>query len=165
MWREAAVGVALLVIAGLYWLGADQIRVSTLEGAVGAQEVPKSLAVALAVLTALMIAQSAWQHYRTAPAAREGRVADAAARRRHLRALGMFAIGVAYLLLVDLIGYVLAVALLMLATAVYIDRPLSPRLAGMAAAGAALYYLLFVIFLDIPLPAGIWPDLWRQLTG
>ncbi len=164
MGRDVAVGLGLLALAGLYWLGADQIRVSVLEGGIGAQGVPKALAVTLAVLTALMIAQAAWQHYR-APAPLRERVADAAAARKHLRALGMLAIGVAYLVLVSIIGYVLAVALLMLATAVYIGRPLSARLAGIAATGAVLYYLLFVIFLGIPLPAGIWPGLWRQLAG
>lgn len=165
MGRDFAVGVGLLALAGLYWLGADQIRVSALEGGVGAQGVPKALAVALAVLTTLMIAQSAWRHYRIGPAPQRQPVADAEATRRHLRALGMLVIGVAYLLLVSIIGYILAVALLMLATAVYIGRPLSARLAGIAAAGAVLYYLLFVGFLDIPLPAGIWPGLWRQLAG
>ena len=164
MGRDVTVGVGLLVLAGLYWLGADRIRVSILEGGVGAQGVPKALAVTLAVLTMLMIAQSAWQRYR-APAPQRARVADAEATRKHLRALGMLAIGVAYLVLVSIIGYVLAVALLMLATAVYIGRPLSARLAGIAATGAVLYYLLFVIFLGIPLPAGIWPGLWRQLAG
>lgn len=164
MGRDVTVGAALLVLAGLYWLGADQIRVSILEGGVGAQGVPKALAVTLAVLTMLMIAQSAWQRYR-APAPQRAGGADAEATRKHLRALGMLAIGTGYLLLVSVIGYVLAVALLMLTTAAYIGRPLSLRLAGIAAAGAALYYVLFVIFLGIPLPAGIWPGLWRELSG
>lgn len=164
MWRDTLVGLVLIGIAGLYWLGADQIRVSSLEGGVGAQAVPKSLAVTLALLAVLMMAQAAWQRHRAgAGAGAEPITADE--RRRHRRALSMLLIGVGYLLVVDVIGYVLAIGLLMLTTAAYIGRPLSARLAGVAAAGALFYYALFVRFLDIPLPAGYWPDLWRTLAG
>jgi hypothetical protein len=30
---------------------------------------------------------------------------------------------------------------------------------------ALLYYLIFVRLLGIPLPAGIWPGVWRGLAG
>jgi len=164
VWRDTAVGLVLIGLAGLYWLGADQIRVSRLEGGVGAQAVPKSLALVLAFLAALMIAQAAWQRYRAGAGAAAAPV-SAEERRRHLRALGMLLIGVGYLLVVDLLGYLPTIALLLLATATYIGRPFSAHLAGVAVAGSVLYYLLFVRFLDIPLPAGIWPDLWRTLAG
>ena len=47
MTRDTGVALGLVGLAGLYWLGADQIKVSTLEGIVGAQAVPKGLAVGL----------------------------------------------------------------------------------------------------------------------
>jgi putative tricarboxylic transport membrane protein len=53
----------------------------------------------------------------------------------------------------------------MLATALYMGRRLSARLVLISIGGALFYYLLFVRLLGIPLPAGIWPGLWRGLAG
>jgi putative tricarboxylic transport membrane protein len=162
--RDAAVAVGLIGIAGLYWLGADQIKVSRLEGIIGAQAVPKSLAVCLAILSALLIAQDLWRGRRTAGAV--GVEADeASGPYAHLRALGMLLIGVGYLALVATIGYVPAVALLVVATALYLGESWSVRLAVVALGLALLYYVIFVRLLGIPLPPGIWPGVWRGLAG
>ena len=72
MTRDTGVGIGLLALAGLYWMGAAQIKVSRLEGIVGAQAVPKGLAVSLAILAMLLIAQDLW---RAAP--RRGRAGGA----------------------------------------------------------------------------------------
>ena len=128
--RDAAIAVGLIGIAGLYWLGADQIRVSRLEGIVGAQAVPKGLAVCLAILSALLIAQDLWRGRRAAGShgrnrrgerllrspARLGHAAD----RRRLPRSGRT------------IGYVPAVALLVVATALYLGQSWSARLAVLA---------------------------------
>jgi putative tricarboxylic transport membrane protein len=161
---DSAIAVGLIGIAGLYWLGADQIKVSRLEGIVGAQAVPKGLAVCLALLSALLIAQDAWRGRRAASAGavEAGEVSGA---RAHLRALGMLLIGVGYLALVGAIGYVPAVALLVVATALYLGEGWSVRLAVVAVGLALLYYLIFVLLLGIPLPPGIWPGAWRGLAS
>jgi hypothetical protein len=161
--RDAAVAVGLIGIAGLYWLGADQIRVSRLEGIVGAQAVPKGLAVSLAILSGLLLAQDLWRGRRAAAAA--GHESEVSGSYAHLRAAGMLLIGVGYLALVGTIGYVPAVALLVLATALYLGQGLSARLLVVATGLALLYYLIFVRLLGIPLPAGIWPGVWRGLAG
>lgn len=83
----------------------------------------------------------------------------------HLRALGLLVIGAAYLLVVGTIGYLPAMALLLLATAYYIGRPWSAGLLVVALGGAGLYDLIFVRLLGIPLPQGIWPGVWRGLAG
>jgi len=111
--RDTGVALGLLVLAGLYWLGADQIRVSTLEGIVGAQAVPKALAVGLAILSLLLIAQDLWRPRRPAVAA-GGAEGEASGWPAHLRALGMLLIGVGYLVVVNTIGYVLAIVILVL---------------------------------------------------
>jgi putative tricarboxylic transport membrane protein len=164
MTRDSAIAVGLIAIAGLYWLGADQIKVSRLEGIVGAQAVPKGLAVCLAVLSALLIAQDVWRGRAAAgaPVREEGEVSGA---RPHLRALGMLLIGVGYLALVGTIGYVPAVALLVVATALYLGESWSARLAVLAVGLALLYDVIFVRLLGIPLPPGIWPGVWRGLAG
>jgi hypothetical protein len=162
--RDAAVAVALIGIAGLYWLGADQIKVSRLEGIVGAQAVPKGLAISLAILSALLIAQDLWRARRTAgPVVVE--TDEVSGSYAHLRALGMLLIGVGYLALVGTIGYVPAVALLVVATALYLGQGLSAKLVVLAIGLALLYYLIFVRLLGIPLPPGMWPGLWRGLAG
>jgi putative tricarboxylic transport membrane protein len=162
--RDTGVALGLLVLAGLYWLGADRIKVSRLEGIVGAQAVPKGLAISLAILSLLLIAQDLWRrHSAAAPPADLGREAGGAAA--HLRAAGMLLIGMGYLAVVGTIGYLPAIALLVLATARYVGRPWSAELFLVAGSGALLYYLLFVRLLDIPLPPGIWPGLWRALAG
>ena len=164
MTRDTGVALGLLALAGLYWLGADQIRVSRLEGIVGAQAVPKGLAVSLAVLAALLIAQDLWRA-RFAAAAVPGENGQAGGTHAHRRAAGMLLIGMGYLVLVNAIGYVPAVALLVLATARFMGRPWSAELILLGVGGALLYYLLFVRLLGIPLPPGIWPGVWRGLAG
>ena len=163
MTRDTGVGLGLLALAGLYWLGADQIKVSRLEGIVGAQAVPKGLAVSLAILSVLLVVQDLWRARRVGlavePAGGAGGI-DA-----HLRALGILVIGVAYLLMVGTIGYLPAIALLLLASARYLGRPWSAELCLMPIAGAVLYYVIFVRLLGIPLPPGIWPGVWRGLAG
>lgn len=164
--RDTAVGLGLIVLAGLYWLGADQIRVSRLEGIVGAQVVPKGLAVTLLILSALLIVQDLWWRRRAqaevpaGPATEQPKGTGA-----HARALGMLLIGAAYLGVVGFIGYLPAIALLILATALYTGRPWSFQLGLIAVSGAVLYYLVFVRLLGIPLPPGIWPGVWRGLAG
>jgi putative tricarboxylic transport membrane protein len=161
--RDTGVGVGLLALAGLYWLGAVQIKVSRLEGIVGAQVVPKGLAVSLAVLSVLLIVQDLWRARRALPAAAppaEIEGADA-----HLRALGILAIGAGYLLVVGTLGYLPAIALLLLVTARYLGAAWSFRLAGVAVGMALLYYVLFVRLLGIALPPGVWPGLWRAVAG
>jgi putative tricarboxylic transport membrane protein len=159
--RDSAVALGLIGCAGLYWLGADQIRVSRLEGIVGAQAVPKGLAVSLAILSALMLAHDLWRARRVV-GVEAGEISGPHA---HLRAGGMLLIGVGYLALVGTIGYVPAVALLVVATALYLGQSWSIKLGFLAIGLGFLYYVIFVRLLGIPLPAGIWPGLWRALAG
>jgi putative tricarboxylic transport membrane protein len=158
--RDTIVALGLIALAGLYWLGADQIRVSKLEGIVGAQAVPKGLAISLAVLSVLLIGQGLLRTRRAA-----GPTGEAGDWHAHLRAAGMLLIGMGYLAMVGAIGYMPAVALLVLATALYLGQALSARLALVAVGLAVLYYLIFVRLLGIPLPPGAWPDVWRALAG
>ena len=164
MSRDTGVGLALLLLAGLYWLGADQIRVSRLEGIVGAQAVPKGLALSLAILALLLVVQDLLRWRGAAPAA-VGEESAPGEANPHLRAAGLLLIGMAYLAVVGTIGYLPAIALLVLATARYMGRPWSGGLILVALGGALLYYLIFVRLLGIPLPAGVWPALWRGIAG
>ena len=71
------------------------------------------------------------------------------------RAAGVFAIGVGYLLLVPLAGYFLTLIVVIAAMALFFGERASVRLALIAFAGAAVFWVLFVWLLGIPMP-GVW---------
>jgi hypothetical protein len=156
VYRDAIVGAALLVFSGVYWLGANAIRVSPLEGSVGAAGMPKGLAYVLAVLSIYMIARNLLAPG-VRPSAESGAVRETKPFpwRQHLRALWVLIFGAGYLLLLDHAGYVLSVALLMGVTAYFLGlRPIGKALL-FAVLGGAFFYVLFVLILKIPFPEGI----------
>lgn len=154
--RDFWIGLVVLGFATLYWLEADKIRVSPLDGPVGAPGLPKTLAYALGVLAILLIVRALFARWNAVPAPRETAEGPAFAERMrpHLRAIGMLAIGVGYLLVVPFLGYALTIMLLILAVSLYIGAGLNFRSVAVAILGGVFFYLLFVFFLDIPLPNG-----------
>lgn len=162
--RDAIVGLFLLVIAGLYWLGADAIPRSPLSGSVGAEGLPKALAYALAVLAVLLIVRSVAMRAAT-DAERPSPEEVRPKHRDHLRALGVLAIGVGYIVLLPYLGYALSIVLLVGVGAWYNGKQLSWTLAATALSTGVFFYLLFVRFLDIRLPSGFWPSLTASFTG
>ncbi|HKP23885.1 MAG TPA: tripartite tricarboxylate transporter TctB family protein [Dongiaceae bacterium] len=157
-----------LALAGAYWIGATHIHKSTLIGkGVGADALPRGLAIALAVLSVILILQNVLQRRRAplpedAPATRE-RLAEA--KHKHQRAAGMFLIGLGFLLAVGYVGYIPAIFAMICITAVYNGRPMSWRIAGIAALLTVVLYVLFDIVLHIPMPEGIWPQILRAIAG
>jgi hypothetical protein len=89
----------------------------------------------------------------------------AEAKHKHLRAGGMFLIGLAFLLVVGYVGYIPAIFAMICVTAVYNGRPMSWRIAAIAAVLTAIFYGLFDLVLHIPMPSGIWPTIWRMIAG
>jgi putative tricarboxylic transport membrane protein len=154
--RDAVVGVVILAFAGLYWFAAGTIRHSSLDDSIGAAGLPNALAALLAGLAVLLIVRSLV--FKPRPATQPAGGVPGEAPRAHLRALGMLALGVAYLFVVPTLGYAVSVALLVAAVALYNHQQLSMRLVLVAVLVAASFYLLFVRLLNIPLPPGLWPD-------
>jgi hypothetical protein len=154
--RDAVVGAVILAFAGVYWLAARTIRHSSLEDSIGAAGLPNALAALLGVLALLLIVRSLF--LRPRPAGQPAIDAPSEPPRAHLRALGMLAIGIAYLVVVPYLGYALSVALLIAAVAIYNRQRASLRLALVTILISIGFYLLFVRLLHIPLPPGIWPD-------
>jgi hypothetical protein len=89
----------------------------------------------------------------------------AEARHKHLRAAGMFLIGLAFLFIVGYVGYIPAIFAMICVVAVYNGRPMSWRIAGIAAVVTAILYILFDLILKIPMPSGVWPEVWRAVAG
>ncbi|HET6621811.1 MAG TPA: tripartite tricarboxylate transporter TctB family protein, partial [Dongiaceae bacterium] len=77
----------------------------------------------------------------------------------------MFLIGVGFLAVVGVVGYIPAIFVMICVTAVYNGRPMSWRIAGLAAILTAVFYVLFDLILRIPMPTGIWPTIWRTIAG
>lgn len=159
----------MLAFAGLYWRAADGIAISPLDGIVNAGALPKALAWALMLFSALLILRALLTEWMYLSAARKaaGPVGDRPeeeggkgfTKAQHLKAGGVLVIGVAYLLVLPTLGYMLSAALLMLVTSLYIGAKFNRHTLAVSAGIAVLFYALFVLFLDIPLPAGFWPSL------
>jgi len=81
------------------------------------------------------------------------------------RARVLLGLGFGYLLVVPYLGYTHAIVGLLLATAIYAGARFGLKTADSAGAGGLFFYLLFVQFLHIPLPPGLWPGLLRSLQG
>lgn len=162
--RDGWIGLVFLVVAVVYWIAADGIRISPLDGPVTAAGLPKSLAYALGALALLLILRSLALPGKTdsgapaqeAPEAVPPEGSERPAIYRHLRAVGMLAFGVGYLLLIPYLGYPLAVAGLILGVALYMGAQRGLKTAAVAVLGGLFFYLLFVQLLNVPLPAGLW---------
>jgi len=153
--RDVWIGIVMLLVAVVYWLEADKIRISPLDGPIGASGLPKSLAYALGVLAIILIIRSVVGALANSKTASSGDDEEQPlAVRPHLRAFGLLVIGVGYLLLVPWFGYIITVAALLLAVSLYIGAELNLRTVLIAVIGGVFYHLLFVEFLGIPLPAG-----------
>lgn len=150
------VGLIALVFAGIYYYLASAIPRSLLSDAVGADGLPKVYALALGLLAILLMVRS-----RTAPAGPDAD-ADVKDLGQHLRALGLLALGVGYLLLINVAGYLFTIFLLIAAVALYCGAKLDLKLLSVSAGGGAGFWLIFVKMFNIPLPPG---TLWQWLTG
>jgi putative tricarboxylic transport membrane protein len=168
MARDAVIGLVLIGLAVVVWLGAEGLPKSPLGGQIGADGFPKLLAGSLGVLALVLIGQTLLVGRRGGsrraasvppPSAQPASPSAVNGWRPHRRAAGMLAIGVVYLAVLSTLGFVFSTVLLLLAVALYSGRALSLQLLVIAAAGSAILYLLFVILLDVPLPPGFWPGL------
>lgn len=149
----------LVVLAVLYWLAADAIPKSSLSGAVGADGFPKMLAVALALLSIALAGQTLAEmrkRGRSGSSAEDGKSTN---WNSHFRAFGVVAIGAAFLIVLPVLGYAVSVAFLLVGLATYSGQKLSAGSIVFGVAGAAVFYVLFVHVLNVPLPGGIWTSL------
>ncbi|WP_374653591.1 tripartite tricarboxylate transporter TctB family protein [Dongia sp.] len=162
--NDLVVGVVLIALAVVYWLGADTIPKSLLEGGIGADALPKMLGVALGILSLLLVLQSA-----LGPRSKAGDGTEKAAPRHgiggHKYALGMLCIGVGYVALVETIGYALGIAYLLAAVVLLVGGASRRIVIAFAVIGAVLFWAFFVGVLEIRQPKGFWPDLWNSMQA
>jgi putative tricarboxylic transport membrane protein len=152
--RDLLCGGYGLAIALFYYRLADALPVSLLSDQIGADGVPKSLAIGLAICSALLMARAMFA--REAPASEESLTL-----RDHARSYGIIALGALYAAITPVIGYMPALALLLAATVLYFGAAFSVRLVVVSVLGAALFWALFVKMLGVAMPSG---SLLRLLT-
>jgi hypothetical protein len=160
MTKDLACGLVAMVFAAIYILAASGLRTSLLGDSVGSAGFPKIIGWGLAITGLLLVLQTLWGRFRGRSAAGpQGWIPSEAfalgAGRATLRAAGVVAIIIAYLMLLHPLGYILSIALMVGAVALYLGAPPTWRAAATAALGGVALWLLFVVLLDIPLPAGI----------
>lgn len=150
---------ALFILAVAYWLGADAIPKSSLGGAVGADGLPKLLAVILGALSLALAGQTLLEARRRRASGPDDTPGDAGAGpawRTHAKALGVLAIGAGFVALLPIAGYTISAALLLMAIATYSGRKPGPGTLVFGILGAAFFEVLFVYVLQVPMPQGAW---------
>lgn len=151
--RDFVCGLFALALAGGYYAVAADIQSSQLADDVGADGLPKTYAVALAALGSILVLSNL---PRGAVAETAGDTPTRNARDlfQLKRALGMLAIGALYVLVAPWLGYIVAIALVIVATAMYQGGKLDWKLGLTAIAGAGLLWFVFVFLLHIHQPSG-----------
>ena len=134
MRRSHACAGAGLALAAAYWLAADALPRSALADAVGADGVPKLLAALLAGVSILIAFQK-----------------DGERQPGSLKALGVAALGFAYVSVLPFTGYLVGAALLAAASALYYGAR-GRNVAVFAALSALGLWLVFAKALGVALP-------------
>jgi putative tricarboxylic transport membrane protein len=159
--RDIVCGCITLAIAVVYYLIAAAIPESMLADTVGPQGLPKAYGIALTILSLLLIASGflAARQVRMAPTGVPYSQASKGDRDAALRAIGMLAIGVGYVVILPWAGYVVSIVLLIIAAAWYQERAYMRWLIPTAIGGAICFWLIFDQLLEIQEPVGFWPSL------
>jgi putative tricarboxylic transport membrane protein len=161
--RDLLFGITTLVVAVVYYRFAVAIPESDLADPVGPQGLPRVYALLLAALSLILIARSLRSGQpampnaeRRMPEPAESRIPDP--RSRPLRIIGMLLIGVAYIIVLPWLGYLVSVAALITATIYFQGGVINGRSILVAVSGAVCLWLLFIWLLRIQYPAGLWPS-------
>ena len=147
--KDLAFGILTLALSAGYYRMAARIPDSQLADAIGPQGLPRTYGILLAALSLILIARSLGRRVQPKPdrGSTIGRVA------------GMLAIGVAYIVVVPWLGYLLSLAGLIFATTYYQGGSINRQVAIVAFSGAVFCWVLFVLLMRIPQPPGLWPSL------
>jgi putative tricarboxylic transport membrane protein len=151
--KDVLSGIILLIVAGLYHAATLQIPESSLSDEVGAQGLPRILALVLAALAVLIV-------FRGVLTTRKRQLADQPVTEDEgeappQRALGLLAIAAGYIIAAPLVGFAPALALLIAAVAIYEGAAPSWRMAVVAVAGGVAFWLLFVQLLGVEQPRAL----------
>jgi len=155
--RDLLFGIATLVVAVVYYGLAAGIPPSDLADPVGPQGLPKVYALLLAAFSLILIGRSLGRSASTPGSSNpESRIPNPGSGLP--RIIGMLLIGVAYIIVLPWLGYLLSVAALITATIYFQGGVINKRSILVALSGAVCLWLLFIWLLRIQYPAGLWPS-------
>lgn len=148
---DAIAGALLLGVAAVYYQATLGLQVSSLSDSVGPDGLPRLLAAGLALVALSLIGKGLWLARKAAPTveAEPGGEEPAA---KLPRALGFLAIGIGYMLVAPWTGYAIALALVIMAVALYEGAVPGLRLVLVAVGGGVGFWLVFVRLLGVEQP-------------
>jgi putative tricarboxylic transport membrane protein len=153
MRRDLVAAAALLGLAAIYYGLARNLGATALSDSVGPAGLPLAYAAALGGLGLVLgVVTLLRQESRVDPV---GSPPDRGTRGivyRIWRAAGSLTIGIAYLVLFALIGYVFATALAVAVMAIYQGERRPLRVVLVASIGAGVLFALFDLLLGVPMP-------------
>jgi putative tricarboxylic transport membrane protein len=144
---DVALGLGAVGVAAIYWAVAAQIPESLLADSVGPAGFPDALATALALCGTLLILRTV---------KRSAQPAAPIDWPAHACAAGLAGILLAYVVVTPLVGYPVALALLIGAVATLGGARGPVSLVVTAAAGSLLFWLAFAKLLGVAMPLGLW---------
>jgi putative tricarboxylic transport membrane protein len=144
-------GLVLIALAALYYGGIGEIADSTLSDEVGAAGLPRVLASTLAGLGLLLVVRS---FVVTRPVSQPARDPESEEGAHLLRAVSFLLFGAAYVLVLPFLGYLVSIALLIAAIAIFEGAERSWVVPVTAISGAVLYWAVFVQLLGVNQPVG-----------
>jgi hypothetical protein len=162
-------GSVLLVLSIAYYVSAAAMPPSILDTTVPSSAFPKLLALCGAVLSVALIGQALYSaglaKARPSGAVPEERKEPGRLWFEHKRALGLLGIVLLFVLALELVGYPVAIGLLILAVSRYGGYPLSAMSVAVAIGGGLFFWLFFMVLLGIHMPLGLWSRLFAAAHG
>jgi putative tricarboxylic transport membrane protein len=150
--RDFAFATVMLAVGLAYYWLTTQVPQSALDDTVGPVGLPRLYAVILVALSLMTIVTAALTVRRQPPQRDDAPV-------RSWRFTGMLIIGVLYVAIVPWLGYPPSIAMLIAGTAWFQGGAINRRVVVVSASGALILWLLFVAFLRIPQPPGVWTSI------
>jgi hypothetical protein len=152
MRKDLFASIGLLLIAAAYYASSMSIPQSTLDepGVPGPTGLPTVLALALALI-AITLGVRALASSPARKGAKEAKEDEAP----WPRALGILGIGILYLPVVLIVGYPIALFLLVVTVGIYEGKAPDWRLFTVAAGGALFFWFVFAFILGVRQPEGI----------
>ena len=147
--KDVIAGLFLLGLGAIYYSMADVLPRSLLSDRVGAAGFPKLLALTLMAFSAVLIFQSVLRQSAIRQKDSSVRQEQAGGEGyRFLNAAGMLSIGIGYLVIVSWAGYIVSIALLLIAALLYQGERISRKVVLTAALGGIFFWVFFVFALN-----------------
>ena len=154
--RDMVGAIAAILIGAVYLYFAHQLRVSALDDTLGPSGMPRILGWLMIALGAVLMVQAFAARRAVAVAAQPAEKGEWEGQGRKIAyAAGLLVIGAAYLFVVETLGYLISIALLIIATATYLGAGFKGRVVAIGVLGAVFLYAMFVALLGVRMPAGI----------